>query len=41
MGIWGLTMSCANALTRYGVTTNAVSPGANTRLSETVPVDQR
>jgi NAD(P)-dependent dehydrogenase (short-subunit alcohol dehydrogenase family) len=34
MGIVGLTMSCANALTRYGVTTNA-------RLSETVPVDQR
>ncbi len=41
MGIVGLTMSCANALARYGVTTNAISPGANTRLSETVPVDQR
>ena len=41
MGIVGLTMSCANALTRYGVTSNAISPGANTRLSETVPVDQR
>jgi NAD(P)-dependent dehydrogenase (short-subunit alcohol dehydrogenase family) len=41
MGIVGLTMSCANALTRYGVTTNAISPGANTRLSETVPPDQR
>lgn len=41
LGIVGLTMSCANALTRYGVTCNAISPGANTRLSETVPVDQR
>jgi len=41
MGIVGLTMSCANALGRYGVTTNAISPGANTRLSETVPVEQR
>jgi NAD(P)-dependent dehydrogenase (short-subunit alcohol dehydrogenase family) len=41
MGIVGLTMSCANALQRYGVTTNAISPGANTRLSETVPVEQR
>jgi NAD(P)-dependent dehydrogenase (short-subunit alcohol dehydrogenase family) len=41
MGIVGLTMSCANALVRYGVTTNAISPGANTRLSETVPEEQR
>jgi NAD(P)-dependent dehydrogenase (short-subunit alcohol dehydrogenase family) len=41
MGIFGLTMSCANGLIRYGVTTNAISPGANTRLSETVPEDQR
>jgi len=41
MGIVGLTMSCANALTRYGVTTNAIAPGANTRISESVPEDQR
>lgn len=37
MGIVGLTYSCANALRRYGVTTNAISPGAATRLIGTVP----
>ncbi|MGY4098780.1 SDR family NAD(P)-dependent oxidoreductase [Nocardia sp. R16R-3T] len=37
MGIVGLTYSCANALRRYGVTTNAISPGAASRLIDTVP----
>src|SRR6266566_2017803 len=31
MGIVGLTYSCANALARYGVTANAISPGARER----------
>jgi NAD(P)-dependent dehydrogenase (short-subunit alcohol dehydrogenase family) len=33
MGIVGLTYSLANALTRYGVTANAIAPGAATRLT--------
>ncbi|MGQ4615621.1 SDR family NAD(P)-dependent oxidoreductase [Nocardia sp. R7R-8] len=37
MGIVGLTYSCANALRRYGVTTNAISPGAASRLIDTIP----
>ena len=37
MGIVGLTYSCANALGRYGVTANAISPGAATRMTESVP----
>jgi NAD(P)-dependent dehydrogenase (short-subunit alcohol dehydrogenase family) len=41
MGIVGLTYSCANALGRYGVTANAVSPGAATRMTESVPVERR
>jgi NAD(P)-dependent dehydrogenase (short-subunit alcohol dehydrogenase family) len=41
MGIVGLTYSCANALTRYGVTVNAISPGAATRMTDTVPTDRR
>jgi NAD(P)-dependent dehydrogenase (short-subunit alcohol dehydrogenase family) len=41
MGIVGLTYSCANALTRYGVTTNAISPGASTRMTDSVPDDRR
>jgi NAD(P)-dependent dehydrogenase (short-subunit alcohol dehydrogenase family) len=35
MGIVGLTYSCAVALRRYGVTTNAVSPAAATRMTAT------
>jgi NAD(P)-dependent dehydrogenase (short-subunit alcohol dehydrogenase family) len=35
MGIVGLTYSCAVALKRYGVTTNAVSPAAATRMTAT------
>jgi NAD(P)-dependent dehydrogenase (short-subunit alcohol dehydrogenase family) len=33
MGIIGLTLSCANALQQYGVTSNAVSPIATTRMT--------
>jgi NAD(P)-dependent dehydrogenase (short-subunit alcohol dehydrogenase family) len=36
MGIVGLTYSCANALAPYGVTANAISPGAATRMTESV-----
>src|SRR5215470_12584243 len=41
MGIVGLTWSCANALARYGVTANAVSPGAATRMTASIPDDRR
>ncbi len=41
MGIVGFTLSCANALKRYGVTSNAVSPGAETRMVASVPDDRR
>ncbi len=37
MGIVGLTWSCANSLGKYGVTCNAVSPGAATRMTDSVP----
>jgi NAD(P)-dependent dehydrogenase (short-subunit alcohol dehydrogenase family) len=40
MGIVGFTYSCANALARYGVTANAIAPGAATRMTESIP-DQR
>jgi NAD(P)-dependent dehydrogenase (short-subunit alcohol dehydrogenase family) len=41
MGIVGLTYSCANALRQYGVTVNAISPGAATRMTESVPAERR
>jgi NAD(P)-dependent dehydrogenase (short-subunit alcohol dehydrogenase family) len=41
MGIVGLTYSCANALGRYGVTANAISPGAATRMTESIPTDRQ
>ena len=41
MGIVGFTYSCANALGRYGVTANAISPGAATRMTESVPSERR
>ncbi len=41
MGIVGLTYSCANGLARYGVTANAIAPGAATRMTESVPDDRR
>jgi NAD(P)-dependent dehydrogenase (short-subunit alcohol dehydrogenase family) len=37
MGIVGLTWSCANALAKYGVTVNAVSPAAATRMTDSIP----
>jgi NAD(P)-dependent dehydrogenase (short-subunit alcohol dehydrogenase family) len=40
MGIVGLTYSCANALGKYGVTANAISPGAATRMTESIPTDR-
>ncbi len=41
MGIVGFTYSCANALAPYGVTANAISPGAATRMTESVPAERR
>jgi NAD(P)-dependent dehydrogenase (short-subunit alcohol dehydrogenase family) len=41
MGIVGLTYSLAQGLARYGVTANAIAPGASTRLTATVPEDKR
>jgi NAD(P)-dependent dehydrogenase (short-subunit alcohol dehydrogenase family) len=41
MGIVGLTYSCAHALAKYGVTVNAISPGAATRMTESVPTTRR
>ncbi|HYH32829.1 MAG TPA: SDR family NAD(P)-dependent oxidoreductase, partial [Pseudonocardia sp.] len=41
MGIVGLTYSCANALGRYGVTANAISPGAATRMTASIPTDRQ
>jgi len=41
MGIVGLTYSLAQGLARYGVTANAIAPGAATRLTATVPVGKR
>ncbi|MDT7654367.1 MAG: hypothetical protein QOI36_5773 [Pseudonocardiales bacterium] len=41
MGIVGLTYSCANALGRYGVTANAISPGAATRMTATIPTERQ
>jgi len=41
MGIVGFTYSCANGLARYGVTANAISPGAATRMTESIPDDRR
>ena len=37
MGIVGLTLSCANALTRYGVTSNCIAPTAATWMTSTIP----
>src|SRR5215470_15385388 len=41
MGIVGLTWSCANALGKYGVTANAISPGAATRMTDSIPTERR
>ena len=41
MGIVGLTYSAAHSLAKYGVTVNAISPGAATRMTESVPTERR
>ena len=41
MGIVGLTYSCARSLAKYGVTVNAISPGAATRMTDSIPTDRR
>jgi NAD(P)-dependent dehydrogenase (short-subunit alcohol dehydrogenase family) len=41
MGIVGLTYSSAHSLANYGVTVNAISPGAATRMTNSVPTDRR
>jgi NAD(P)-dependent dehydrogenase (short-subunit alcohol dehydrogenase family) len=41
MGVVGLTYSCANALRKYGVTTNAIAPAAETRMTGSVPDERR
>src|SRR5262249_51321678 len=41
LGIVGFTYSCANALARYGVTANSISPGAMTRMIGTIPTQRR
>jgi NAD(P)-dependent dehydrogenase (short-subunit alcohol dehydrogenase family) len=41
LGIVGFTYSCANALGPYGVTANAIAPGAATRMTATIPDGRR
>ena len=41
LGIVGFTYSCANALGRYGVTANAIGPGAATRMTSSIPDERR
>ncbi len=41
MGIVGLTYSSAHSLAKYGVTVNAISPAAATRMTDSVPTDRR
>jgi len=41
MGIVGLTYSSANSLARYGVTVNAISPGAATRMTDSIPAERQ
>ena len=40
MGIVGFTWSCANALGKYGVTANCISPGAATRMIDVIPPEK-
>jgi NAD(P)-dependent dehydrogenase (short-subunit alcohol dehydrogenase family) len=41
MGIVGLTYSSARSLAKYGVTVNAISPGASTRMTDSIPDERR
>ena len=36
-GIFGLTYWSANSLHKYGITVNAIMPGASTRMTDTIP----
>ena len=40
-GIVGMTMSAARELAQYGITVNAVAPGAATPMTETIRTDPR
>jgi len=40
LGIVGLTYSCANALAKYGVTSNCIGPAASTRMVASVPQER-
>jgi NAD(P)-dependent dehydrogenase (short-subunit alcohol dehydrogenase family) len=41
LGIVGFTYSLANALGHYGVTANAIAPGAATRMTASIPDERR
>jgi NAD(P)-dependent dehydrogenase (short-subunit alcohol dehydrogenase family) len=41
LGLVGFTYSCANALMKYGVTANVLSPGAMTRMVASIPDQSR
>ena len=41
MGIVGLTYSSAHALAKYGVTVNAISPAAATRMTDSIPTERQ
>jgi 3-oxoacyl-[acyl-carrier protein] reductase len=40
-GIVGLTLASARELARYGVTVNAIAPGAATAMTQTIRTDER
>lgn len=40
-GIVGFTLSAAKELARYGITVNAIAPGAATPMTETIRTDER